>query len=370
MTVNQKAAVANKIHNFYAGPAILPREVLEQAQAELLDYQSSGMSILEMSHRSTAYEDVNTEAQSRLKGLLGLNEDYDVLFLQGGASLQFAMLPMNFLPPDGVADYILTGSWSEKAFAEASTIGGTHVAASTKDSKFDHIPRQEDIQLSSSPAYVHMTSNNTIYGTQWHYLPEIGDARLVVDMSSDILSRPIEASKFSLIYAGAQKNLGPAGLTIVALRSEWLDEADTGIPAILQYRTHASRQSLYNTPPVFAVYMTNLTLKWLQDNGGVEHMDERNRQKAKLIYDAIDSSDGFYRGHAEPGSRSLMNITFRLAKESLEKQFISEAGKEGFVGLAGHRSVGGIRVSIYNAMGVESCQALASFMARFAQSKG
>lgn len=357
------------VYNFNPGPAILPRPVLEQAQAELLDYNGTGMSIMEMSHRAEEYEAINAGAQARLKRLLGLDDDYSVLFVQGGASQQFAAVPMNFLTEGRTADYILTGTWSEKARDEAVKLGQVHIAASTQAEQYRRIPKLEEIRLSERPAYVHMTSNNTIWGTQWAWWPGVGDAPLVADMSSDILSRPLDASRFGLIYAGAQKNLGPAGVTVVIARTAWLETAPKTVPTILRYATHAKSSSLYNTPPVFAVYLLNLTLGWIEEQG-LDCIDARNREKAQLIYDAIDASGGYYRGHAEPDSRSLMNATFRLPTEEDEKVFVRDATEAGFIGLAGHRSVGGVRVSMYNAMTVEGCAALAGFMADFAQHHG
>ncbi len=361
---------ATKVYNFNPGPAILPHSVLEHAREELLNYKGTGLSILESSHRAREYEEINAEAEARLKALLGLGEEYRILFLQGGASLQFAMLPMNFLLPGMTADYVITGAWSQKARDEAQKIGDVHVAASTEGEKFRRIPRQDELSFSDDPAYVHITSNNTIWGTQWHEWPDTGGAPLVADMSSDILSGPLDASRFSLIYAGAQKNLGPSGVTVVITRTDWLDRAPKSVPTILRYATHAKASSLYNTPPVFAVYLLNLTLGWIEEIGGLEAVRARNEQKARLLYDEIDGSGGYYQGHAEPGSRSLMNVTFRLPSEEEEKQFVRESVEAGFVGLAGHRSVGGIRASIYNAMDVEGCQALASFMREFAHNRG
>ena len=358
------------VYNFNPGPAILPRPVLERARAELLDYAGTGLSILETSHRAPEYEAINAEAEARVKRLLGLGEDWRVLFLQGGASLQFAMVPLNFLPPDRVADYILTGVWSEKALAEAAVIGRTHVAGSTAEERFRRIPRADELAFSAEPAYVHLTSNNTIYGTQWHGWPDVGGRPLVADMSSDILSRPLEAERFALIYAGAQKNLGPAGVTVVIARGDWLERGAKTIPAALRYETYAKNNSLYNTPPVFAVYLLNLTLGWIEEEGGLAAMGERNRRKAAIVYGAIAASGGFYRGHAAPDSRSQMNVTFRLPSPADETAFLAEAERAGFVGLAGHRSVGGIRASLYNAMSLEGCAALAAFMAEFARRRG
>ncbi|HEY1013836.1 MAG TPA: 3-phosphoserine/phosphohydroxythreonine transaminase [Herpetosiphonaceae bacterium] len=354
------------VYNFSAGPAILPVPVMEQAQAELRDYRGTGISILEMSHRSKEYEAINASAEARFKQLLGLEGGYRVLFIQGGASSQFSMVPMNFLPAGETADYLLTGVWSEKALDEAAKLGATNIAASTREEQYRRIPSADEIRLSPAPAYVHYTTNNTIYGTQWHEIPDAGSFPLIADMSSDILSRPFDASKFSLIYAGAQKNLGPAGATVVLIREELLETAPKTLPSMLRYATHAKNNSLYNTPPVFAVYMLDLVLGWIQETGGLEAMAAHNERKAGAIYAAIDESNGFYRGHAEPASRSLMNITFRLPSEELEKQFAGESAKAGMSGLAGHRSVGGIRASVYNAQPQAGADALAGFMRDFA----
>jgi phosphoserine aminotransferase len=360
----------SKVYNFNAGPAILPQPVLEQVQAELLDYEGAGMSVMEMSHRSKEYEAINAQAEARLKGLLGLGDDYRALFLTGGASMQFAMVPMNFLPPGATADFLMTGAWAEKAYEEAAKLGQARVAASTQAEQYRRVPRPDEIDLSPAPAYVHITSNETIQGTQWHAWPDVGDRPLVADMSSDILSRPLDANRFALIYAGAQKNLGPSGVTVVLIRQSWLEQAAKTPPTMLRYATHAKNNSLYNTPPAFGVYVLNLVLEWIEECGGPAGMAARNQHKAKTLYAAIDGSSGFYRGHAAPESRSLMNVTFRLPDEALEKQFVAEATSAGMIGLAGHRSVGGIRASIYNAMSLEGCQALAGFMAEFARRKG
>jgi phosphoserine aminotransferase len=328
------------------------------------------MSIMEMSHRSKEYEAVNAQAEASFKRLVGVGDGYRVLFVQGGASTQFAMLPMNFLPPGGSADYLLTGAWAEKAHEEAAALGTARVAASTREGGYRRVPRPDEINLDASSAYVHLTSNETIHGIQWPSFPDVGGRALVADMSSDILSRPIDAGRFSLIYAGAQKNLGPSGVTVVLLREAWLDRASKKVPTMLRYSTHVKNNSLYNTPPTFGVYILNLVLGWIDSLGGVPALAERNSRKAKLLYDAIDNSGGFYKGHAEPQSRSLMNVTFRLPSETLEKQFLARAGEAGMVGLAGHRSVGGIRASIYNALGVEACAALAGLMGDFARRNG
>jgi phosphoserine aminotransferase len=356
--------------NFNAGPAMLPPEVLEQVQAELRDYQGRGLSIMEMSHRSKDYEAVNAGAEATFKRLLGVGDGYRVVFVQGGASTQFAMLPMNFLPPGGSADYLVTGAWAEKALEEASALGQAQAAASTKADGYRRVPRADEIRLNRDAAYVHLTSNETIQGIQWDTFPDVGGLPLVADMSSDILSRPVDAGRFALIYAGAQKNLGPAGVTAVLLRESWLAKANAKVPTMLRYATHVKSNSLYNTPPTFGVYVLNLVLGWIDRQGGLPSMAERNAQKARLVYDAIDKSGGFYRGHALPESRSQMNVTFRLAGEALEKRFLAEAKDAGMIGLAGHRSVGGIRASLYNAVGVDACQALAGLMDDFARRNG
>ncbi|HMO60306.1 MAG TPA: 3-phosphoserine/phosphohydroxythreonine transaminase [Roseiflexaceae bacterium] len=358
------------IYNFNAGPAIMPAAVLQQIRHELLDYNGIGMSILEISHRSQEFETINRAAEARLLRLLGLEGDYQVLFLQGGASMQFAMLPLNFLFPDSCADYILTGVWAEKAYEEAARIGTANIAASTRDEQYRRIPTAAEIKLSDTAAYVHLTTNNTIYGTQWHTLPDVGKRPLVADMSSDILSRPIDARRFAMIYAGAQKNMGPSGVTVVIIRRDWLAQAGDSAPTMLRYSTHAKNNSLYNTPPVFGVYALNLVLQWIEDQGGLPAMQQHNEQKAALIYQAIDAGGGFYRGHAASGSRSLMNITFRLPDETLEHEFVRLSAANGFVGLAGHRSIGGIRASTYNAMTYEGCAALADFMQEFLRTHG
>ena len=356
--------------NFNAGPAALPRSVLEKVQAELLDYQGRGMSIMEMSHRSKEFEAINTRAEANFKRLIGVGEGYRVLFVQGGASTQFATVPMNFLPSGGTADYLVTGSWGEKAIEEAGLFGQAHLAASTKAEGYKRVPTAGEIKLSPNPAYVHLTSNETIQGVQYQSFPDLGDAPLVADMSSDILSRPIDAGKFALIYAGAQKNLGPSGVTVVLLRESLLEKSNKGVATMLRYSTHAKNNSLYNTPPMFGVYVLDLVLQWIDGLGGAAGIAGRNESKATSLYQAIDGSGGYYKGHAAPESRSRMNVTFRLPSEDLEKKFVSEAKDAGMVGLAGHRSVGGIRASIYNAIDVQACQALASFMGEFSKKNG
>ncbi len=358
------------VHNFNAGPAALPRAVLERAQAELLDYHGRGMSILEMSHRSKEYEAVNAGAEARFKSLLGLGDDYRVLFMQGGASAQFAMLALNYLRPGTSGNYLLSGAWGEKALEEARRIGQVHVVATTAEGGYRAVPAAETLQLAEQPAYLHLTSNETIQGVQWASFPTLADVPLVADMSSDILSRPFDARRFALIYAGAQKNIGPAGVTVVLIRRDFLEQSRSDLPTILSYRTCAKNNSLYNTPPVFAVYLVELVLAWIEELGGLVAMATRNAAKAGQIYAAIDRAGGFYRGHAELASRSQMNVTFRLPDEALEKQFVAEAQAQGMVGLGGHRSVGGIRASIYNAVEPASCAALADFMDAFVQHHG
>ena len=359
--------MTQRAYNFNAGPSALPLEVLERAQQQLVNFRDSGMSIMEMSHRSAIFDEVHNEAIALLKKLYAIPENYEVLFLQGGASLQFTMVPMNFLQADQTASYVLSGSWAEKAFKEAKLFGTPVEAASTKENQYRSIPALADIHFNEEDAYVHITSNNTIYGTQWKEYPETGNVPLVADMSSDILSKPIDISKFGLIYAGAQKNLGPSGVTVVIIRKDLLEKENKNIPTMLKYTTHADSNSLYNTPPTFGIFMLGEVLKWVESKGGVAEIAKHNEIKAKVIYDAIDNSNGFYKGHATPESRSLMNITFRVADEELEKQFLAEAKAAGFIGLNGHRSVGGCRASTYNAVLLEACEALRDFMVAFQQ---
>ena len=359
-----------RVYNFNPGPATLPLPVLQEAQEQLLNYQETGMSVMEISHRSREFEEIVNSAETLLLELCGLSTAYQVLFLQGGASLQFAMVPLNFLPSGGTADYILTGSFAQKACQEAKRLGEVHVAATTQDKQYRCIPAPDEIKISPAPAYVHITTNNTIYGTQWKYIPDTAGIPLIADMSSDILSRKIDLSRFSLAYAGAQKNLGPAGVTVVILKKSLLEKAPQNVPAILSYKTHAGARSLYNTPPAFAIYLVKLILQWVRKQGGLEAMEALNKKKAALIYQAIDESGGFYRGHAVKEDRSSMNITFRLPDGDHEKTFVEGAAQEGLVGLKGHRSVGGIRASLYNAMPLEGAEALAQFMTAFCRAKG
>ncbi|MFP4037804.1 MAG: 3-phosphoserine/phosphohydroxythreonine transaminase [Desulfobacteraceae bacterium] len=359
----------NRIYNFNAGPAALPLSVLEKARDEFLDFRGSGMSITEISHRSKWFEGVLNDAVTRVRRLLGLGPDFEVLFVQGGASLQFCMVPMNLAVEGRPAGYINTGTWSNKAIQEARHLGkDVHVAASSEDRGFCYIPRT--LGLQDDLSYLHFTSNNTIKGTQWGEFPDAGEAPLISDMSSDIMSRPFDPAGFGLIYAGAQKNIGPAGVALVIIRRDMLDRVPEGVPTLLSYKTYADKHSMFNTPPCFAIYMISLVLGWLEDTvGGLEEMGGLNRKKAALLYDVIDRTE-FYQGTADPDSRSLMNVTFRLADQDLEARFVKEALEAGMGGLKGHRSVGGCRASIYNAVCVEAVEALAEFMAEFERKYG
>lgn len=356
----------SSVYNFNAGPAALPKAALEVAQKELLNFNDTGMSVMELSHRSKDYDAVHQQTKQLLKKLLSIPDTYDILFLQGGASLQFAMLPYNLLPQNKVGQYVLTGSWSEKALKEATLIGETNVLASTKESNYSTIPDLRDAPFTDNDAYVHITSNNTIYGTQWKQFPSISHAPLVADMSSDILSRKIDVNQFGMIYAGAQKNLGPSGVTVVIVKKELVQQAQVEhVPTMLRYGTFAENDSLYNTPPTFGIYLLGKVLEWADSIGGLEKLEQVNEEKAKILYDTIDSSDGFYKGHAHPSSRSSMNVTFTLPNEELSKSFLSLAKERGFVGLNGHRSIGGCRASIYNAVPIEACMALRDLMNEF-----
>lgn len=359
-----------RIFNFAAGPAVLPEPVLGQAQKDLMALPGVGMSILEISHRSKTFETVIQDCETDIRKLANIPSNYHVLFLQGGASLQFSMVPMNILPPGGKADYIVTGSWSKKAVKEAQKVGTVQIAASTESENFARIPSQSELKLDPDAAYVHFTTNNTIFGTEWRREPEVGKVALVADASSDIFSRPIDVSRYALIYAGAQKNLAPAGVTLLILRDDLLARSPKNLPTMLDYNTHAKDKSLYNTPPVFAIYIMRLVTKWLLGEGGLEAIGRRNQEKAKILYDAIDGSGGFYRPHAKPDSRSNMNVTFRLPSEEQEKRFVAEATKAGLDGLKGHRSVGGVRASIYNAFPKKGVATLVSFMKEFARKNG
>jgi len=359
----------SRIYNFSAGPAVLPMPVLEEAQRDLIELPGVGMSILEISHRSKAFDEIIQGAEADIRALAKIPDGYEVLFLQGGASLQFSMVPMNLLTAGTTADYVVTGVWSEKAVKEAKRVGAVNIAATTQADNFTHVPAAADLRLTDNAAYVHVTSNNTIYGTQWRALPETGSRPLVNDASSDIFSQPIDVARHGLIYAGAQKNLAPAGLTLVIIRTDLLERSQASLPTMLSYKVHAENQSLYNTPPVFAIYVLRLVLKWLLANGGLEAMAAQNARKAGLLYAEIDRT-GFYRGHARPDSRSWMNVTFRLPNEDLEKQFVKESTAAGLDGLKGHRSVGGLRASIYNAFPEEGVKALVDFMREFERRNG
>jgi len=357
-----------RAHNFSAGPAALPDEVLKKAQAELLNYRGRGTSIMEMSHRSPEYTEIDHQAKQRLTELLGLGDDFHIMFLQGGASSQFMMVPFNFLRKEEAAGYIDTGRWSDKAIHEARLFGKVDVVFSGKNSGYTRVPEDEEIFLSDDLRYLHFTSNNTVAGTQFQTEPISNEIPLVCDASSDFLSRPIDVQKYGLIYAGAQKNAGPAGMIIVIIRKDFLKTAnDNGIPTILRYKTHAER--IFNTPPVFAVYLANYVFGWIQEQVGLEYFRDYNRTKAVILYDEIDYDD-FYEGMAEPESRSFMNITFRLRDENLEGKFIKQAREENLLGLKGHRSFGGIRASIYNACSLESVETLVQFMRHFRSKNG
>jgi phosphoserine aminotransferase len=358
-----------RLYNFSAGPAVLPLPVLEQAQRELLSLPNVGMSVLEVSHRSKPFEDILARTEADIRDLAAIPENYRVLFLQGGASLQFTMVPMNLLAPGATADYLVTGVWATKAAEEARKVGQVHVAATTKAEQFTRVPRNDEIVLTPNAAFVHMTSNNTIYGTEWKDLPDAGGMPLVSDTSSDMFSRPLDVSKHALIYSGAQKNLGAAGVTLVIIREDLLARSAASLPAMLSYAVHAEHRSLYNTPPVFAIYLMGLVMQWIRGRGGLEGVAAANERKAAKLYDQMDRS-GFYRGTAQKDSRSLMNVTFRLPSEELETDFVREAAAAGFDGLKGHRSVGGIRASIYNAFPEEGVEALTAFMQEFERRRG
>ena len=355
-----------RVMNFNAGPAALPLAALERAQAELTDVGGTGMSVMEHSHRGKAYEAIHNEAIALTRELLNVPESYQILLLQGGASQQFATVPMNLLPQGKSADYVLTGSWSQKAYKEGKSVGTVRVAGTTeKDGKFGRIPAQSEISFDANAAYAHITSNNTIFGTQWDKFPDTGSVPLIADMSSDIMWRPIDVSKFGLIYAGAQKNLGPSGLVLVIVRKDLVEGGRKDIPTIFQYRTHAENNSLYNTPPTFSVYLLRNVLDEYKKAGGLAALEKQNRAKAQLIYDVIDARSDFYASPVEKAARSTMNIVFTLKTPELEAEFLAEAQKRKMVGLKGHRSVGGFRASTYNAVLPEWCKALADFMKEF-----
>ena len=356
------------VHNFNAGPAVLPAEVIAQIKHDLPNYAHTGISILESSHRTKEYEAINQRAMERLRRVLGLSDAYDIAFLQGGASMQFAMLPMNILTNTNCGAYVVTGVWAEKAYEEAARIGNAHVAGTTKSLQFRTLPAADTLDVPANAAYTHICTNNTIYGTQWHALPRVATP-LVLDMSSDIASRPIDTTGVGMIYAGAQKNIGAAGVTAVAIHRDFAAQMHSNAPVILQYATHIKNQSLYNTPPTFSVYVLDLVLGWIETLG-IDTLAAQNATKAQTIYDVIDGSGGFYRGHSDRDCRSQMNLTFRLPDESLEKAFLVESAAAGMIGLAGHRSVGGLRASLYNASPLASATALAGLMREFMRTHG
>jgi len=361
--------MTDRIFNFSAGPAVLPVPVLEEAQRDMLSLPGVGMSVMEISHRSKTFDEIIGDADKSLRELLDIPNNYQILFLQGGASLQFSMVPMNFLPADGSADYVITGSWGKKALKEAKRVGVVNVAATMADGGFTRVPAQDEINLNPGASYVHITTNETIEGVEWKQEPEVGDVPLIADASSDILSHRIPFNKYAMIYAGAQKNMGPSGVTLVIVRDDLLQRIPEGLHTMLDYRTHAENKSLYNTPNTWGIYILNLVCKWLKDKGGLAVMERENEEKARLLYNAIDSSD-FYRGHADADARSIMNVTFRLPSEELEKKFAAEATAQGLDGLKGHRSVGGIRASIYNAFPRQGVEALVTFMEEFEKRSG
>jgi phosphoserine aminotransferase len=360
----------SRVYNFNAGPSTLPLPALEEAAAEFVEFKGRGMSIIEMSHRAKEYNDVHVEATALVKELLGVPDNFHVLFLGGGATLQFSMVPMNLLGGGKSCDFTVTGSWAKKALADAKKIGNVNVVFDGKDDNFMRLPDPSTVKVSPDAAYLHMTSNETIGGIEWHSWPETGDVPIVCDMSSDIMSRRIPVEKFGLIYAGAQKNLGPAGAAVVLIREDVLAQCSDDLTAYLSYKIHAEKNSLYNTPPVFTIYMIGKVMKWVKANGGLDGMAKLAAKRSSLIYDAMDASGGFYHSPVPKECRSKMNIVWRLASEDLEKKFIEEAAASGLGGLKGHRSVGGCRASVYNAMPVDGARAVADFMTEFAEKNG
>ena len=359
----------HRIYNFSAGPAVLPQPVLEEAKRDLVALPGVGMSVLEISHRSKTFEDILARTEADLRTLGHVPSSHKVLFLQGGASLQFSMVPMNLLSNGRTADYIVTGGWAQKAVKEAERVGSVHIAATTESENFSRIPRQDELKLTANAAYVHFTTNNTLFGTEWTTEPAVGDVPLVADTSSDMFSRPIDVARYGLIYAGAQKNLGPSGVTLVLVREDLLPRSAKTLPTMLNYAVHAENGSMYNTPPCFGIYLMGLVAKWALAEGGLPALAQRNERKAAKLYAEIDRT-GFYRGTAEKSSRSLMNVTFRLGSEDLEKTFVKESTAAGFDGLKGHRSVGGMRASIYNAFPEDGVDALVAFMKEFERKNG
>jgi phosphoserine aminotransferase len=371
-TATTSERAIRRAHNFNAGPAALPLSVLEQMREEMLDYRGTGMSVMEMSHRSKEFEEISANAESRLRRLLAVPEDYAVSFLQGGGSLQFAMVPMNLFVPGKPVDVLHTGSWTAKAIEELKKVAQYRLAASTEADKFTRVPKASEIQLDANASYAYLCTNNTIEGTQWNQVPETGRVPLAADMSSDIASKPIDVRQFGLIFAGAQKNLGPAGVTVVIIRRDLADRANDKIAKILQYRTQIKEKSLYHTPSTYAVYTMGLVLEWVENEGGLAAIEKRNAEKAKLLYDAIDASGGYYTCPVERESRSKMNVVFRVAggDEAIEGKFVKEAEAALIAGVKGHRSVGGMRASIYNAVTLEAVEALVAFMGAFRLKNG
>ncbi len=365
-----KSFMTDRIYNFSAGPAVLPLPVLERAQSEMLSLNNNGMSVMEISHRSKHFAPILEGAESGIRELLHIPENYRILFLQGGATLQFSMIPMNFLGRDETADFVVTGAWGKKAVKEAKKSGNANVIFSTESEGFRSIPEQENLNFSQNAKYVHYTSNETIDGVEFKYDLDGKGIPVVCDASSNILSKPIDVEKYALIYAGAQKNIGPSGVTLVIIRDDLLEQIPENQQTLLNYKLLAENDSMLNTPNTWGIYMIDLVCGWLKEQGGISAMAKLNEEKAKILYDAIDQSDGFYRGHAEKAARSLMNVTFRLPSEDLEKLFVDEAAKNKLDGLKGHRSVGGIRASIYNAFPGEGVEALVEFMKDFSQRNG
>jgi phosphoserine aminotransferase len=356
--------MTKRVYNFYAGPATLPLPALEKARDEFLDFAGTGMSVLEISHRSKEWQSAIDEAEALLRGLMGVPSDYKVLWLSGGASSQFYMVPVNLQVPGKPMEYVNTGGWSTKAIKEVKLFGETKVIASSEAEKFSYIPK--DVEFNSGSAFAHFTGNNTLYGTEWHYLPKVpSDVPLVCDMSSNLMARVMDVKDFGVIYAGAQKNLGPAGVTLVVVREDLIDRVPESVPTMQKWKTHVEKGSMFNTPPVFPIYMCKLAMEYLKEIGGVKAIEKVNREKAKILYDLIDASNGFYKGHAREDSRSLMNVTFTMASPELEQKCVEGGTERGLVGLKGHRSVGGMRASIYNAMPLEGVKKLKEYLKEF-----
>ena len=372
MSSSVTAPAAKRVFNFNAGPAALPLAVLERIREELLDWRGTGMSVMEMSHRSPEFESINAAAEAGLRKHLAIPDEYAVIFVQGGGSMQFTMVPMNLCLPNKSVDLIHTGAWTAKALGELKKGIAHRIAGTTESVKFTRVPRKDELSLSADASYVHICTNNTIEGTQYHNLPETGEVPLVADMSSDIASRPVEVKKFGLIFAGAQKNLGPSGATVVIIRKDLAERADKNLPTLLQYRTHIKEKSLYHTPPAFAIYIIGLVMEWIDSLGGIAAVQKRNEAKARLLYDTIDASRAFFKCPVEKDSRSLMNVVFRVAggDEAVEKEFAKQAEAAGLVGTPGHRSVGGMRISLYNAVELAAVEALTAFMKEFQRKRG